>query len=395
MLRSARGARDGRDRRADPRPLRDLHRRRRAARRGARAARPGARRLPQVPLALERGSPLRGGRAARGDGRAAHRGRRRLGPPAAAGEICDGAGPGEPPRSAAATPTIDLIDDSRGSAAYRRRMIAVEVRRALEAVDRSACDRRVAYTQDVELPGMWHAALRALAASACARARASTRRRCPPERSRCCPRTSRTSAATAASSGPDRARGPARATSATSSRRWRRPTRAAARAAAARDRRRLRRAARRVRPAAAVADGAPLLHPERRRSAERRRLHRPAAARRHERLPPLPARCTATSRPASRTPTWWSRRPSARPAPSTRRWSRMPRGAAGRRRPPRAGHRHPDAVQPARRPRRRVRAWPRSGSAWSRRRWAAPSAPRPSPASRPWPPASRARPAGR
>ena len=62
VLRSPRGDRAVTRRRADPRLLRDVHRARRAAGRGARAAAAGAGDVPQVPLALERGPAVRGGR---------------------------------------------------------------------------------------------------------------------------------------------------------------------------------------------------------------------------------------------------------------------------------------------------------------------------------------------
>ena len=59
VLRSPRGERAVPVERADPRLLRDVHRAGRAARRGAGAGRARAGRVPQVPLALERGPAVR------------------------------------------------------------------------------------------------------------------------------------------------------------------------------------------------------------------------------------------------------------------------------------------------------------------------------------------------
>ena len=133
--RRARG--DGRG--ADPRPLRDLHRARRAARRGARAGRsPSARSTASSARARPRT-----GRAWRS-------------PPRAATAGCASWSARSPARrsrsrTCARSPTarrstrelateigrryaerIEPISDARGSAAYRRRVVAVEVRRALE-----------------------------------------------------------------------------------------------------------------------------------------------------------------------------------------------------------------------------------------------------------------------
>ena len=126
---------------ADPRLLRDLHRARRAAGRGARAGGARAGGVPQVPLALERGPAVR---------------RRRRGPHRRT-SCASWSAPSPRPRST--TPTsarsraaapldaalateigrryaerIEPIDDARGSAGYRRRVTAVEVRRAIEAL---------------------------------------------------------------------------------------------------------------------------------------------------------------------------------------------------------------------------------------------------------------------
>ncbi len=79
-------------------------------------------------------------------------------------------------------------------------------------------------------------------------------------------------------------------------------------------------------PEDALADGAPLVHDARRPGARRAtcaptRTATPATA---------SACCTAAARPASRTPTSWSRASGPAPARSTPRWSRTPARRSGR-----------------------------------------------------------------
>ena len=82
-------------------------------------------------------------------------------------------------------------------------------------------------------------------------------------------------------------------------------------------------------PLAAVAEGAPLLHPESGDQRGRRRVDRRAAARRDERLPPLPARARRRrARLRARGRDRGGDLPHGR-ARSTRRWSRTPRWRAG------------------------------------------------------------------
>ena len=96
---------------------------------------PGARRLPQVPLALARGPALRRGCRCGGEERLR----------VVVGAVArDAAGVSRRVRPRTRSrrdeigrryaERIEPISDSRGSAAYRRRVIAVEVRRALEAL---------------------------------------------------------------------------------------------------------------------------------------------------------------------------------------------------------------------------------------------------------------------
>ncbi len=80
----------------------------------------------------------------------------------------------------------------------------------------------------------------------------------------------------------------------------------------------------------AVAPGAPQLHTTQAASAAGRGVDRRPPDRRHQRLPPLPHPPRRHRRRGSPTPTWSSRRSSARPAPPTRRWSRTPRSPSGR-----------------------------------------------------------------
>ena len=131
----ARRAATARSRRgADPRLLRDLHRARRAARRGPGAAAAGAGDVPQVPLALDRGPAVRGGRrGARRRGCAwssAPWPRRRR-----TSRTCAAATAGTSSRRDRRryAERIEPLADARGSAEYRRRVIAAEVRRAVRS----------------------------------------------------------------------------------------------------------------------------------------------------------------------------------------------------------------------------------------------------------------------
>ena len=100
--------------------------------RGARAGAARAGDVPQVPLALERGPAVRGGRRRQRRRRAARGGRR--GGRDAAG-LPGPVRTASRPRSARGyAERIEPLSDSRGSAEYRRRVIAAEVRRAVEEV---------------------------------------------------------------------------------------------------------------------------------------------------------------------------------------------------------------------------------------------------------------------
>ena len=141
VLRSPRGERAVVGRGADPRLLRDVHRARRAAGRGPRPGRARARGVPEVPLALERGPAVRRRRGGVRRRRAARRRRRGRRDAAALprrvrarrrARARSRRWPTEIGRRYAER--IEPIGDARGSAAYRRRVTAVEVRRAIEAL---------------------------------------------------------------------------------------------------------------------------------------------------------------------------------------------------------------------------------------------------------------------
>ena len=223
-VRSARGARRARraggaaladaatravsDGRADPRLLRDLHRRGRAA--GVEVRVPpgaGARCVPEVPLALQRGPALRGG------GRGARRspacawwwGRwptaRRSCPTCARWPTAAWPTTSWPARSVAVT-RRDRADERL---ARQRRLPAPGDRAPRcgapwrRSRERSARAGRSATRRTWSCPGHVARRLRALPAGARPGALASTPRACPADLSRCSPRTPRVSGATAAS----------------------------------------------------------------------------------------------------------------------------------------------------------------------------------------------------
>ena len=82
-------------------------------------------------------------------------------------------------------------------------------------------------------------------------------------------------------------------------------------------------------PVEAVAPGAPLAAPRRREVGGRGGLDRGPPAGRHERLPSLPPAPRRHCRRVCRRPTSWSSRPSGRRARRTPRWSRMRRSPSG------------------------------------------------------------------
>ena len=127
---------------ADPRLLRDVHRARRAAGRGARPGGARAGRVPQVPLALERGPAVR---RRRGGARATDELRVVVGAvaetPQHYPDVCALARGRRSTRALAdrdrraATPSASSRSTTRAARpAYRRRVTAVEVRRAIEAL---------------------------------------------------------------------------------------------------------------------------------------------------------------------------------------------------------------------------------------------------------------------
>ena len=192
-------------------------------------------------------------------------------------------------------------------------------------------DRPHGYSQDVERPGMLHGRRAALALSARARVRREDRGRAAGRLRRAAARGRRRHAPLrlprAGHAGPRARR-----------RALRRRARRRRRGARARAPRRAALACLeadyeplpgRTTLDAALADGAPLLHADRRAAQRSGSLAGPAARRRQ---PPahLPARCTAAARPASTRPRSSSRASGSAPAPRTRRSSRTPRWPSGR-----------------------------------------------------------------
>ena len=260
-------------------------------------------------------------------------------------ELCDG----EPAEVAAGyAERIAPMSDARGSAEYRRRVIAAEVRRAVEEV---VVDPRVTgaqrYSCHAERPGMLHAAFvrspyphaRVLSVTRSGRRRrAHAGRRRGPESLRL---PGQGPARAGRRGAPHRRRGGRRGGA--------HPRRGPRRRAGGRGR--VRRAARRLRPARGARRTA---DPRAVRLRGRGRLDRGAPDRGHQRLPPLP------HPPRRRRRGLRGGRGRGRGDLPRRRRRPRPDGAARRRRrvggrPPHAVERHPDPVQRAQRPCRLLR----------------------------------------